>query len=29
MIIKEYGFPEEAHLLWNVVKEKFSEITAA
>jgi hypothetical protein len=29
MIIKEYGFLEEAHLLWNVVKEKFSEITAA
>jgi hypothetical protein len=29
MIIKEYGFLEDAHLLWNVVKEKFSETTAA
>jgi hypothetical protein len=29
MIIKECGFLEDAHLLWNDVKEKFSEITAA
>jgi hypothetical protein len=29
IIIKEYVFLEDAHLLWNVIKEKFSEITAA
>jgi hypothetical protein len=29
MIIKEYGFLEDAHLLWNAIKEKFLEITAA
>jgi hypothetical protein len=27
LIIKEYGFPVDAHLLWKSIKEKFSEIT--
>jgi hypothetical protein len=27
MIIKEYGFLEDAHLLWNAIIEKFSETT--
>jgi hypothetical protein len=29
MIIKEYGFLEDAHFLWNAIKEKFSETVAA
>jgi hypothetical protein len=29
LILEEYGFPEDAHLLWKSVKEKFSEITVA
>jgi hypothetical protein len=29
MIIKEYRFLEDAHLLWNVVKEMFSKTTVA
>jgi hypothetical protein len=29
MIIKEYGFPEDAHLLWNAVKEMFLVTTTA
>jgi hypothetical protein len=28
LIIKEYGFPMNAHLLWKYIKEKFSETTA-
>jgi hypothetical protein len=27
MIIKEYGFLEDAHLLWNAIKEKISKTT--
>jgi hypothetical protein len=27
LILKEYGFPEDAHLLWKSIKEKFLEIT--
>jgi hypothetical protein len=29
LILKECRFPEDAHLLWKSIKEKFSEITAA
>jgi hypothetical protein len=29
MIIKEYGFLEDAHLMWNAIKEKFSKTTTA
>jgi hypothetical protein len=27
LILKEYWFPEDGHLLWKSIKEKFSEIT--
>jgi hypothetical protein len=27
LISKEHGFPMDAHLLWNYIKEKFSETT--
>jgi hypothetical protein len=29
LILKEYGFPKDAHLLWKSIKEKFSEIIIA
>jgi hypothetical protein len=29
LILKEYEFLEDAHLLWKTIKEKFSETTAA
>jgi hypothetical protein len=29
LILKEHGFPVNAHLLWMYIKEKFSEITTA
>jgi hypothetical protein len=29
LILREYGFPEDAHLLWKSIKEIFSEITIA
>jgi hypothetical protein len=29
LIFKEYEFPQDAHLLWKTIKEKFSKITAA
>jgi hypothetical protein len=29
LILKEYWFPEDGHLLWKSIKEKFSEITIA
>jgi hypothetical protein len=28
LMIKEHGFPIDAHLLWKYIKEKFSETTA-
>jgi hypothetical protein len=29
LIVKEYGFPEDAHLLWKAIKEQFSMTTTA
>jgi hypothetical protein len=29
LILKEYGFPEDAHMLWKSIKEMFLEVIAA